>query len=591
MLLQSHNVLDLFSGIIIPEPEQKNPEIVSLVGLLNNLKESTGEDAGNVPVEMKEAMDQEVSALLEKLCKHPIVQDAWGSTLNFLESLSRKVELDKQCLENAMCNYILGMQGTIRPHSFNIGQFYKDIRIFAENYNTQKHVLDDICNSPDLPSEEKEKAISALLEEIVQEEELTDVVEDIANILKRPVQQASQEAGQEQTASPPIQPEESHTSPFMTIKERLERQEGRYPCLEDIESGSYYRKECYHQEVADILRKNNRCLIVATPGCGKTSLAIVLGYEFLQKGISVYYHDAATDSDTDKWEEFIQSCDENTLVILDNAHTRITEINNLICRKYNAMLLINSRKVPDSVTFTRPPTNTYDISYLDIFQREKAIVEFQISGEIIRHIIRQHVGNKKDDSKNIGSIDLIIKKSAGDYNIFHFYIQAWENKGYSEILSDIKEEDVLIYVYNHYLRDCPYQQELLKISVLTQLEIGADLTWFSKDEKFKDKGRLIQKDGLVLISKEEPFTNAHVFWLLIYHPTAAEYFLKAASLSFDCHYIHDVDEFSLTCLKDYLRAGPFNFFRLFQVLYEHKKNWHEKLMKTPTLISFEKSVQ
>lgn len=352
----------------------------------------------------------------------------------------------------------------------------------------------------------------------------------------------------------------SSPSPFRTIQERLEKQLGRYPCLEDItEGGSYYRNEVYHENIKDKLLRNRKCLILATPGCGKTSLAVALGHEFSQDGYSVYYHDATTESDSTQWESFISSCDENTLVILDNAHAKVEEINTLISTfdKYKPMLLMTAREVPPDITYSQPSNSTHDISYLEFFQKEEEQQKIKIDIKTIRNIINWYVVNKELLTNKIGSIKSIIKKCEGDYNILRFHIEAWQRKGYAGTLSGLEEIDILDHVYLHYLRDCPYRQELLRISALTQLEIDVDLRWIGRRPADE-----LQTEGIVLSSKETIEPGRYVSWLRIYHPTVAEYFLKAAAYNHSLE-SNSVDEFTLRCVKDYLSTAPVNGLTVF----------------------------
>ena len=107
---------------------------------------------------------------------------------------------------------------------------------------------------------------------------------------------------------------QTHTSPFIKLEKRLEPFYKRYPTKKDFEEGgSYCRIDELHEEITNKLREKKCCLIIGNPGCGKTTLALALGYDFLQDNYSVYYHDASTSSDIKQLIDFIESCGKNDL--------------------------------------------------------------------------------------------------------------------------------------------------------------------------------------------------------------------------------------------------------------------------------------
>ncbi len=372
----------------------------------------------------------------------------------------------------------------------------------------------------------------------------------------------------------------SHSSSFMPLEERLAPQLGRYPSQKDFESGDYYRNEAYHEEIRSILKRNKRCLLIGTPGCGKTSLALAMGYELSQKGTSVYYQDASSESNPQEWASFIESCDENSLVILDNAHASPAGTNNLLSSvlEHKTKLLITSRKVDRNVTASTPPGATHSISYIDIL--EKATQELQIDEVAVRHIINHAAKTSGRTGDKIGNIDSLIEKCKGDYNILRFYIRAWldQPRDCAVCLSNVKETEILDDIYLHYLENKPYRQELLKISALSQLEIDVDLCWIGK--KPSDE---LQKEGLILVRKQTIEPGRYVSWFRVYHPTVAGFFLKAAVYS-PCLDAKSTEEFTLQCLKNYLGTTPFNFFSVFDKLHARKrKEWYSRLINDSDL--------
>ena len=353
----------------------------------------------------------------------------------------------------------------------------------------------------------------------------------------------------------------SHSSPFMPLEDRLKSAPSRYPSQKDFDSGAYYCNEPYHQEIINILKKSKRCLIIGTPGCGKTSLALAIGHDLLQEDITVHYHDATAESNPQEWTRFIESCDENSLVILDNAHANPAGINNLLSTvlEHKTKLLITSRKVDSSIITSKPRGATHGISYLDILK--PVTKELQIDEAAVRHIINQATKTSESTGGEIGNIELLIEKCKGDYNILRFYIQAWQRNDCAVCLSDVNETEIFHSIYHHYLENKPYRQELLKISALSQLEIDVDLRWIGKKPSEE-----LQKEGLILARKQTIEPGRYVSWLRVYHPTVAEYFLKAAAYN-SCLEARSTDEFTSQSLADYLGTSPYNVFRVFNRLY------------------------
>ena len=275
--------------------------------------------------------------------------------------------------------------------------------------------------------------------------------------------------------------------------------------------------------------------------------------------------------------DFVESCGKNDLVILDNAHAGFDSINNLLCDvyKHDALLLLTSRNVDSTVTQRQHPDDAQEvISYAEIFKEEDAFKELCANQKTIRHIINQYAGSIVQEEK-IGNIDTLVDKCKADYNILRFYIQAWKSKGRTGCLSDVYEKEILEDVFTRYLKDKPYQLELLKIAALSQFEIDVDSKWIKGD---LDE---LQKDGLVqLAGTDEVELGKYVSWLRIYHPSAAEYIVKAAAFK-HLHKIKHAGEFALQSLKDYLSISPFNFFRVFYDLHIHnqEKNKHELIEK------------
>ena len=340
-------------------------------------------------------------------------------------------------------------------------------------------------------------------------------------------------------------PINTDSSPFMTLQKRLKPFYKRYPTKEDFEEGgSYCRIAELHEEVANKLREKIRCLIIGDPGCGKTTLALAVGYDFLRDNYSVYYHDASTSSDIEQLADFIKSCGEGDLIILDNAHAGFESINNLLCDvyKHDALLLVTSRNVDSTVTQSQHPDDAQEVvSYVEIFKEEDAFKELYANKKTIRHIINQYTGSVVPDER-IGNIDTLVDKCKADYNILRFYVQAWKSKGRTGCLSDVDEKEILEDVFTRYLKDKPYQLELLKIAALSQFEIDVDSKWINGD-----LGEL-QKDGLVqLTGTDEVERGRYVSWLRIYHPSAAEFFLKAAAFK-HLYDIKNTDEFVLQSL-------------------------------------------
>jgi GTPase SAR1 family protein len=349
------------------------------------------------------------------------------------------------------------------------------------------------------------------------------------------------------------------SSPFKKLEDRLKPFYKRYPTKKDLEDGgSYYRIDKLHEEITNKLREKKRCLILGNPGCGKTTLALALGYDFLQDNYSVYYHDASTSSNIKQLADFVKSCGKNDLVILDNAHAGFNSINNMLCENYRHeyLLLVTSRNIDSTITKSPHPDDLQEgISYVEIFKEEKAFKELCANKNTIRHIINQYAGSIVPEEK-IGNIENLVDKCKADYNILRFYVQAWKSKGCAGCLSGVNETEILEDVFTRYFKDKSYQLELLKIAALSQFEIDVDSKWVKGD---LDE---LQKDGLVqLVGTDELNSGKYISWIRIYHPSAANYFLKAAAFK-HLYITNSVDYFSLRCIYSYLETRPQNLLRV-----------------------------
>ena len=177
---------------------------------------------------------------------------------------------------------------------------------------------------------------------------------------------------------------------FMPLDERLGPMPGRYPTKIDFDGGGYYRDDLVHNEVMRILNRNKRCLIVGMPGCGKTTLALAIGYDFLKDAHStVFYQDVSWKSGPNTWAKAIRAYDSNVLVILDNVHTKSEDVNNLLCEigEHKCRLLLVARKLERKVILSLHPHGSYPTSYLDILGKQNAIRPLDITETAILNIM------------------------------------------------------------------------------------------------------------------------------------------------------------------------------------------------------------
>ncbi len=377
-------------------------------------------------------------------------------------------------------------------------------------------------------------------------------------------------------------------SPFMHLTERLAHFPGRYPTGSDFDSGVYYRDDMLHKGIMEILKTKKRCLIVGTPGCGKTTLALAIGYEFSKDtNNTVYYHDASSESDAGNWAEAIRAYGSNVLVILDNIHCKSEDINNLLCDigGHRAKLLLISRKVERRAILSIHPDHSHPISYMTFLSKENAIKHLNVSRTMILNIMERLSHGGKIEKAKIGNITSFLKKCQGDLHILRFYLKAWERKRRFGCLSDLEEETVLDDVYRYYLKGKPYKDELLGIAALSQLEIPVDAGWIGKNVE------ALQAEGLIESKpKDKVRPGMYITWLRIYHSTPARYLLLSAAYS-EQHQIRSVDQFTLKCLQDYLGISPYNFFKVFYQLYiNRRQEWYSQLLNVPATIQTAKQI-
>ncbi len=440
---------------------------------------------------------------------------------------------------------------------------------------TELHTCLNKVFSKQLPSEKNADRIISRLDGCY------DSLASMPKVQRRPAATAPSSNVQDDT--------HHRSSPFMTLEQRLiPRPHGRWICEDDFkEGGSYYRRKC-QDIIIESLKERRRFLIHGTPGTGKSMLALAIGYEFLQEGFSVYYHDISTVSDSSQWTDFIKSCDEKTLLILDNIHIKYEEINSVLfaLARPRGVLLVTSRTSNPNSKRSKPEGSDCKISYWEVFDNEKESKELEVNSDTLQEIINRYSSSVSSDERIVGDSAALLNSCGTDLNILRFYIEVWRKGGFQGELADIKNTQVLQYVYEYYIELFPYPDVLLKISALTQFEIDVDSNWCKRDLTE------LEADGLVhLVRTTEIETGRYVSWLRVYHPTIAEYFLKAAAYKGQLRAM-SVDEFALQCLEEYLSTSPFNFFGVFHVLegLKHKRECYGRLINNSDLFQLAETI-
>lgn len=373
--------------------------------------------------------------------------------------------------------------------------------------------------------------------------------------------------------------------PLMTLEDRLAPRSGRYQSHYDLEDGSYHRSDTYHSTIREMLLEKKKCLVLGSPGAGKTCLAIGVGHEFLQEGWNVYYRDLTTNTSSDGLSRVIGSLTRKNLVLLDNAHGNIYEINNILCDLTNqeGLLLVTSRDIPTDVTYSRPLGSTHDISYREIFDLDDSTIRLESESETLGHIVSRYVRDEGISAEQLADIGQMHEIIQGDYNLLRFYLETWKKKGYRDRIGDIQEQEIYTYIYNHYLRDCSSRRAILDISAITQYEIDVDSKWIAQRYSSDIEAASLLTEGLVFFDRSGAVQVGTV-WLRTYHPSAAKYFVESAAASLACSSVTDAEEFTLNCLRSYIESRPENYFVALSYLYAfHRESTYEKLLRDVSL--------
>ncbi|MBE0536752.1 MAG: ATP-binding protein [Phycisphaerae bacterium] len=368
------------------------------------------------------------------------------------------------------------------------------------------------------------------------------------------------------------------------LLKRLEPLPMRYPSQLDFEQGKYYRDENLHKAVAKTLKRNWRCLVVGNPGCGKTSFALAVGYEYYQQGWSVYYWDATGESPFSEAEMLLTLSDRTALVIVDNVHMLSGKINASLCsgKRGDIHVLMTSRNVDRTVTLSGHGDGEPAISYLDVMRHQDAVLELVYTSKAILKIIR----SLEVSPRKIGDIGIVTDKCGNDLNIIRLYVRAWQRTKKVVVLSAIEVDEVLEDVYHTYLKERPNCEELLQISALSQYEIDVDSKWITNDIS------ALLRVGLVQKRTEETEPGLYVSWLRVYHPSIAKYFIKAAAYC-GRQGISSVHEYVCKCVRDYVQIRPANFLKLFMCVPDyHLENilWADKDIRHDAVREFVRKV-
>jgi len=363
------------------------------------------------------------------------------------------------------------------------------------------------------------------------------------------------------------------------LKDLQERHQ--YPGLEDFETNKYYLNEKWHHRIfQDLENEPHRRMVIGKPSSGKSTLVKAVGFEWLRKEENrwVFYLNAERGK-ADNWQDDLiylikRGFTENTLLIIDDCHKNLEEVNFFADRL---------SQFTGKVLFATRPFQAEDEEH-DIISTFPHEHELRANRSMTRGIIDNYIADKS--MGEIGDLQIIYDNVGHDLHILRYYLEAWEEQKDTERkLSEIQQDEVLDRVYSKYLLVCPKwfppaispvkrRAILLSLSALSQYEIlihkdcipsvYSDIRGVDRQEI----ADLLVQEGLV--EKIEGGSSSGNSFYRVFHSTPAQYFLLSAFKAGELgSRAASVEKYTNLIIGKYLAMKPENVFQVFSRL--HKK--------------------
>jgi hypothetical protein len=360
---------------------------------------------------------------------------------------------------------------------------------------------------------------------------------------------------------------------FKTLEEYLTDPiaKHRFPRASDFEEGLVYLPESCVVEAQRLLEEARRCLLVGRSAAGKTILAIALG-RLLQEteGYEIFYKDAsrAKQNDGRAWYRKIRGNDHKcVLYILDNCHLAPEEVSEFCFQwdgrppEHAQVILISrprireeEREVERDEYFDRCAYVTVTVKSEEIY---KGVLE-KYAAAYHRQDPERYVALEDDWAQNAS---LLEAQHSHNLVASRSRLEAWKDQGGR--LSAVTEEAVYKTLADKYLGDV--EEALPILCALWQYEIPAHNIFV---ERKLPRGEVkLLEDRYLLTCSIRP-SYGMMYWPIFHSEEAREIFEASIYRTWEDVSARRVEAETIKALRDYLKAKPPNYARVYSGLYQ-----------------------
>ncbi|MBF0555179.1 MAG: hypothetical protein HQK96_11600 [Nitrospirae bacterium] len=377
-----------------------------------------------------------------------------------------------------------------------------------------------------------------------------------------------------------------HKMPTIESLDYILNQGKGWPTEKELENDWVYQNNEYIEKIEDLLRENKICLIMGAEGRGKTVLARLVGYRimkyklfrngFIKAKWDIFVIDMSEINDIEEICGYINSTEgTNLLYIIENAHIddkmslKLVDAAEAASTNKGASFIFTARKIytddgnnddnddEDENNGTNNPFNGW--------MKMNWHVDIDSDINTVKGIITKFIKEKNISFETDEDITWI-RANFNNGNIsnlrrLRFYLRAWYNKKKDSeedpLLSDMKENDVLKYVYNFYfVEQIPSDLHEMLIQVASVFQY--DVTFYGEHFNHSDLERLCN---------EKIITRVQDDYYKLEHSTDAAYIVKAKSH----HDKKNLNDVIIGYLTKYLQTEPDNYSELLQAITKNDK--------------------
>lgn len=305
--------------------------------------------------------------------------------------------------------------------------------------------------------------------------------------------------------------------------------------------------------------KNKYTLISGIPETGKSILGYKIGFNFIEKGYSVFYirFDNLPDINF-LWQDLLfLNVSGKTLVIADNCHISLNDAAYII-QNYDKVQNLNFLFLSRSTDNYEQQLSEYDnVSFKNYFESSYyniSLESFSEKASGIIHRYKKWYENKYNETLVIGNEKFVINNSHKNLITLYYNLLYW--KPSTQLSKHIDKEQIFRELFNEYLKGNNLEK-LLLIASLYKYEINYE----AKENEKEDLNKLVN-DGIL---RNHPFSS----YYYLYHSSFAKLLLKSFTIHKSYKRYNDLEHFCFVKLQDYILSFndyPLNLGELFHNL-------------------------